>query len=154
MMLLFQLDEDCYGIDVTSVVEVIPRVPLQRLPRMPSYAAGLLNYRGEIVPVLDLSVMLNGRASRPLLSTRVMVIKVGGTEGLLIGLMAEDVAETMTVQEKDFVDTRAMGDVGAFVDAVIIDGHRMIQKVDVSKFLTDDVTRFIAYADDMRELAE
>jgi len=153
MMLLFQLDDDRYGMDVKVVVEVIPRVPLQRLPRMPDYVAGLLNYRGEVLPVLDMSVMFNERNSQPYLSTRVIITKIGSA-GQLVGLMAENVAETIKVQEKDFVDTRAMGDVGAFVDAVIIDGHRMIQKVDVNKILTEDVQRFIAYAGDMSELAE
>ena len=154
MMLLFQLDEDRYGMDVNVVVEVIPRIPLQRLPRMPNYVAGLFNYRGNIVPVLDLAVMLNERQSQPFLSTRIIITKTGNGAGQQIGLMAEDVAETIKVQDKDFVDTSAMGDVGAFVDAVIIDGHRMIQKVDIMKLLTEDVQNFIAYAGDMRELAE
>jgi len=151
MLLLFQIEGERYGMDVNAVTEVIPRVPLQRLPRMPQGMAGLLNYRGEVVPVLDMSLMLHQRPSRPFLSTRIIVAKMPGASNRYVGLMAEDVAETIKVRAEDFSKTGMEGDAEAFVDSVVLEGNRMIQKVDPAKLLTDEVRSFLIHASELVE---
>jgi chemotaxis-related protein WspB len=63
-----------YAIDVARVVEVIPRVELRSVPHAPAFVAGLLGYRGEIVPVLDLCLLLGVAASQDCLSTRIILV--------------------------------------------------------------------------------
>jgi chemotaxis-related protein WspB len=63
-----------YAIDVARVVEVIPRVELRTVPHAPVFVAGLLGYRGKVVPVLDLCLLLGVAASQDCLSTRIILV--------------------------------------------------------------------------------
>ena len=63
-----------YAIDVARIVEVIPRVELRAVPHAPVFVAGLLGYRGKIVPVLDLCLLLGVAASQDCLSTRIILV--------------------------------------------------------------------------------
>ena len=95
LVLRFQLGEDVLELDARDVVEVIPCVELQRVPHAPDYVAGLLNYRGRPVPVIDLCWLSLQRASRPLLSTRIILVRHDAAISVdgRLGLMAERVTE-------------------------------------------------------------
>jgi purine-binding chemotaxis protein CheW len=55
----FLLGTEIYGIEVKSVREVIEFKTVFKIPRMPKYIRGVINLRGEIVPVIDLSSRFN-----------------------------------------------------------------------------------------------
>ena len=61
LLLLFQVGGDRYALDARRVVEVIPLVKMQRIPRAPKGVAGLFNYRGRPVAAVDLSELMLGR---------------------------------------------------------------------------------------------
>ena len=66
LFLLFELGQDRYALDVRQVAEVLPLVEFKRIPQAPPFVAGLLNYRGDPVPVIDLSQLTLSRpAERP-----------------------------------------------------------------------------------------
>lgn len=54
LLLTFNLGDDLYAIPVSDVIEVIPLVQIKPLRLAPPWVAGLFNYRGSSVPVLDL----------------------------------------------------------------------------------------------------
>ena len=63
LLLVFRVAGDPYAIEATRVVEVVPRVELRALPHArPEALAGLFRYRGQMVPVIDLGVLLGSRA--------------------------------------------------------------------------------------------
>ena len=81
-----------YALPTAHVVEVVPAVALRSVPDTPPEVAGLLSYRGQIVPVVDLARRL-GRAPAPAaLSTRIVVceraldtLSTGPASGSLTG---------------------------------------------------------------------
>lgn len=60
LLLVFQVAGESYAVEANRVIEVVPRVDLRRLPHAPAALAGLLRYRGQVVPVIDLGVFLAG----------------------------------------------------------------------------------------------
>ncbi len=62
-----------YAISTAHVVEVVPAVPLRALPGTPPEVAGLLAYRGRILPVVDLARRLGRPPAPAALSTRIVV---------------------------------------------------------------------------------
>ena len=74
LFLTFTVGTNRYAVDVTRVVEVVPRVELRTVPHAPAFLAGLLGYRGNIVPVIDLSLLLGTTPSRDRLSTRIILV--------------------------------------------------------------------------------
>lgn len=91
LLLLFKLGERRYALDAVSVVQVLPAAGLEPAPLGPAGLVGLLRYRGQAVPVLDLRQLAEGQPCALTLSSR--VILVGGRDGLL-GLLAEKVTDT------------------------------------------------------------
>ena len=55
--LLFSLGNDRYGLDTRRVVRVLPQLELKEIPQAPGWVAGLMNYRGQPVPVIDLAML-------------------------------------------------------------------------------------------------
>lgn len=56
--LAFTLRDEEYAMDITKVREVLDVTTLTKIPRMPSYLSGVINLRGNVVPVIDLGLRL------------------------------------------------------------------------------------------------
>jgi chemotaxis-related protein WspB len=74
LLLTFTAGANRYAVDVTRVVELVPRVELRLIPHAPAFLAGLLVYRGNVVPVIDLGLLLDVAPCRDCLSTRIILV--------------------------------------------------------------------------------
>jgi chemotaxis-related protein WspB len=106
---------------------LVPRVALRTMPKAPVAVAGVFTYRGAIVPVIDLSLLLGSAASAVRLSTRIAVVNVSvGTASPIrsnrgrdsearpaearpgaphrVGLLAERMFDTVVLDTKAAVD--------------------------------------------------
>ena len=144
MLLVFKVGEDRYGVDVNAIVEVTPSVPLQSIPQVPDYVVGLLNFRGKVVPVFDLSRLIAHSPARRCLSTRIMLVELKQMDGKMVGLLAEEATETIKVREEDISHTGIEGGTEAFVDGVVLNGEGMIRLIDPDKILSTEVKAFLA----------
>ena len=93
--------DSLYAVDAERVVEVVPRVELRAVPHAPAFLAGLLRYRGRVVPV--------DRPRRPARrrppaatrsSTRIILAECTGADGTarLVGLIAEHVSDVVNAE--------------------------------------------------------
>ena len=141
MVLLFKINDDRYGIDVANVVEVMPNVPLQKIPRAPEYFSGLLNYRGKILPVIDLSLLVGDKPVGPFLSSRIILVRSCSSSDCdrYVGLLAEHVTEAQKFTDDMFNSTGIDGGGSAFIDKVALDKGEMIQHIDIEKLLPDEM---------------
>lgn len=95
LVLLIEIAGQLYCIRAKSVVEVIPRVPLQPVPHAPMSLAGLLHYRSEVIPVLDLRAIIARQPSSAYLSTRIAIVE----NGKRLGLVCERLTEALEIDE-------------------------------------------------------
>lgn len=143
MLLMFKVNDNRYGIDVVKVVEVVPCVALQKLPQSPANIAGLLNYRGSVIPVIDSSRLLGDRDVRPCLSSRIIMVRSEKMKASCIGLLAEHVTETLKIDNDKFTDTSIGEGSGALVDKVVLDEAGMIQHINTSLLVQDELRAFM-----------
>jgi chemotaxis-related protein WspB len=129
LLLLFQAGACRYGIDACDVVEVIPPVACKSLPNAPSFVAGLVNYRGAVVPVVDLTCLLGGQPSQRRLSTRIILARYGGAGEHVLGLLAEGVTETVSCREQDSQPSGIEVEGSPFLGSVLSDREGMIQRI-------------------------
>lgn len=141
LLLVFHAGSGRFGLEASRIVEVIS-VPLLRLaPRGEAWLAGLFNYRDTVVPVIDLSVLLSGRPSRMLLSTRIVVVQWPAPDGALhpLGLLAERATETTTCDPAEFQPAGVQTPEAPYAGEILIGPEGMIQKVEVEKLLPPEV---------------
>lgn len=107
LLLTFQSAGALYGVDAAGVVSVIPRIDLRALPHAPKFLAGVFEYRGEVVSVVDLGVLLGSAPSPNRLSTRILLVdrafkdhEAGAAsppKRSLLGLIVEDAGDFVTI---------------------------------------------------------
>ncbi len=98
--LTFNLGDEHYGVDVLSVQEIIGVPHLSRLPRAPDYVLGVMNLRGNVVPVLDIRRKLGLEVSEeddPV----VVVLHVGEK---IMGAVVDGVEDVLEIRDQDIQD--------------------------------------------------
>ena len=137
LFLLFQLGKDRYALEATLVVEVLPLVNIKQIPRAPVAVAGVFNYRGDPVPVIDLTELTLGRPALKRLSTRIIVVNYAEDNGdkHLLGLIAEMATETVRREPADFVASGVTNDAAAYLGPVATDARGLIQWIQVNQLL-------------------
>lgn len=94
LVLTFCIGPTRFVVDARRVSQVIPRVPLQTAPLAEPYVAGVLDFRGGVLAVVDLSTRLFGTACAERLSTRIIIVRVKHQErDVPLGIIAEQVTE-------------------------------------------------------------
>jgi len=141
LMLLFQLGNSRYAVPAREVVEITSMVELEVLPKTPEYVAGLFNYHGQHVPVLDLCRLLNGQPCGNRITTRMIIVEfplaTGGTRTL--GLLAEHVTETLQLDEEDFTDTGITIPDAPFIGHAAHTDQGLVQQLSVTELVPTEV---------------
>jgi len=94
---VFKLLSEEYGIDIQKVTTIEQVKPIARVPKTPKYLTGVLNLRGEIIPIIDLRTRFNLPETEINEETRIIIIK---TEGVSIGLTVDTVVEVLQLSEE------------------------------------------------------
>jgi chemotaxis-related protein WspB len=141
LFLIFQLGRDWYALDAAQVVEVLPQVIWKLLPQSPPGIAGVLDYHGDPVPLVDLTDLLLGVPARRQMSTRIILVNYVDRidETHLLGLIAEQTTETIRREKSDFVDSGVSTDKTPFLGPVAKDKRGLIQLIEPRTLLSQSV---------------
>ena len=145
LLLSFQIGDERYAIDSRQVVEVVPLVQLKPLPHAPAYVAGLFQYRGMVIPVVDLRQLMQDEESPQRLSTRVILVtyQPDGHPERTIGLVAERVTATIDKESSDFAPSGVTVEDTPYLGEVADDGEGLIQSLTVENLLPDPVRKLL-----------
>lgn len=92
--LLFRIGDEEFGLPVASVVEVTQMPPkLTRMPNAPDFVQGVMNLRGNVVPVIDQAQRFRGAAAQGA-RRRIVVVRLGELQA---GFVVEAVSEVLRV---------------------------------------------------------
>ncbi|MFJ2988720.1 chemotaxis protein CheW [Collimonas sp. NPDC087041] len=141
LFLLFQIGQDHYALDARQVSVVLPLVSLKQVPASESWVAGVFTYRGQSVPVVDLSQLATGRAAQRRLSTRIVLTHypAPGPDSRLLGLILEKASEIMRREPSEFRDSGLDHRNAPYLGPVTDDPRGLIQSVQVHDLLPPDV---------------
>src|SRR5262245_60721064 len=105
LLLVFRVAGQTYAVEAPRVVEVVPRVHLRPLPHAPEGLAGLLRYRGRMVPVVDLGIVLGHVTCPALLSTRIILVDdhLPPRNEAALGLLGEQVINVRRVADNHVI---------------------------------------------------
>jgi chemotaxis-related protein WspB len=88
-----------YAVDVEQIVEITPLVDARAIPQTDRWIRGLINYRGQLIPLLDMAALLGDAPCPPRMACRILVVRIQSEEPTLVGLAVE---QLIGVQRLDF----------------------------------------------------
>jgi chemotaxis-related protein WspB len=141
LFLLFRLGKDQYALDATGINEVLPLVEVKTLPGSPIGIAGVINYRGTPIPLIDLSALMLGRPARSRLSTRIVVVQYSAGDDVLhqLGLITEYATGTVRHDPGDFVPSGVTNRGTPYLGPVAAGPNGLIQRIEVGQLLPASV---------------
>ena len=141
LFLLFKLDDDRYAIEAAKVASVLPLVTAKKIPHAPAAIAGAFTHHGEAIPLLDLSRLTLGRSARRQLSTRIIVMHYPLPDGSTrkLGLIAEQVVETVRLPADAFSDSGVSNKEASYLGPVASTSDGLVQWVQIEHLLPDSV---------------
>jgi purine-binding chemotaxis protein CheW len=130
----FRIGAQEFCIDIMAVREIRGWTPTTELPHAPSYVRGVINLRGVVLPIVDLSARLGFSPSVPTDRHAIIVTQVGQQ---LIGLLVDAVSDILTVSPDTIQPTPDVDAAlaKAFVRGVIAIEHRLIALISLDEVL-------------------
>lgn len=131
---VFKINEQYYAIDIFKV-KIIERISdFTRVPNSPSYIKGIINLRGDVVPVVDLRARFSMESKIDKENSRIIIIRL---EELIVGLIVDSSSEVISLEQGDIDPPPS---VAASKEYDYISGigkvdERMIMILDVNKVL-------------------
>jgi len=108
--LTFTLDGERYAVEISKVREVLEFTTVNRVPRTPEYLRGMINLRGNIVPVIDLRLKLGMTRTERTVDTCVIITEVDvDGERLVLGALADSVQEVIELDAASVAPPPRMG---------------------------------------------
>jgi purine-binding chemotaxis protein CheW len=90
----FMLDDVEYGVDILSVHEILRYPELTRLPNTPNFIKGVINLRGNVLPVVDVRLRFGFPKGNITDLTRIIVVETGGKQ---VGLLVDNVYQVVRI---------------------------------------------------------
>jgi purine-binding chemotaxis protein CheW len=109
--LTFLLSSEMFAIPILNIKEIIEFGSLTEVPMMPGFIRGVINLRGSVVPVVDLSVRFGRGKTEVSRRTCIVIIEVEGSEETRqdIGVMVDSVSEVLEIPRSEIEPAPAFG---------------------------------------------
>ncbi|MBE5884170.1 MAG: purine-binding chemotaxis protein CheW [Lachnospiraceae bacterium] len=106
--IVIRLGAEQYGIDIRYIDNIVRMQKITRVPKVPEYLRGVINLRGEVIPVMSLRLKMNLPADEYSKSTRIIILKLEqqGNIGVIVDQVNEVVTLTPNEIEKIAYDNK------------------------------------------------
>ncbi len=95
--LVFKLGSDEFGIDINKITTIIEKdMNIARVPKLPTFLKGVINLRGEIIPVISLRLRFGMDEDVYNEETRIIIVKL---DDISAGIIVDSVAEVVELNE-------------------------------------------------------
>jgi purine-binding chemotaxis protein CheW len=154
--LSFKIAGTDYGLPILAVKEILQFEEATRIPGTPPSIRGVINVRGQVVPVVDLAVKFGADETVASKRTCILVVEAGlGTERLTIGVLADAVNEVLDLPVSEVEDPPTFG-ANVRIDYVIgmgKVGKQFVLLLDADRVLTASEAELAAQAREASEAA-
>ncbi len=136
-LVTFRLGEDLFAADIYSVERVLRYQPPTPIPNVPEWVDGVIEYRGRIIPVIDLRLRFGLERVEPRPESRILVFSVGND---WIGAVVDAVLEVASPTSDQLAPPPPLfrGLSAEFLRGVVRRNDRLIVFLEVTRLLTTD----------------
>ena len=122
----FYLEEEMYGVYISDVKEIIAMMKTTPVPKTPKFIQGVMNLRGNIIPVGDMRLKFDMPSIPPQMYTAIVIIKLNEKQ---IGFIVDKVEEVINVEDEqlslppefgDHIDTKFIKHMAQYKQKVVM----------------------------------
>lgn len=130
--IVIKLGSEQYGIDIKYIDNIVRMQHITRVPKVADYLKGVINLRGEVIPVMSLRLKMELETDEITKATRIIILKLEqhGTIGIIVDAVKEVV--TLRADEIEKVTYDAKEDRINFVNGIGKNGDELISILDLN----------------------
>lgn len=106
-LLTFWLDGQMFGVSITNVAQIISMLPITEMPETPEYVKGIINLRGNIIPIVDMRLRLNKPEAEYTDRTCIVITNINNDQ---LGFIVDEVDAVLRVSKEQISDAPKIGD--------------------------------------------
>ena len=135
---VFSVDREEYGLPILSVQEIISLPLLTRIPGVPDYIPGIINLRGNIIPLYILRTKFNMQEKELNQNSIVVIVQTEQESNKTVGFIVDSVSDVVSITEDCFQKAPDFSDSGNsnYIDKIGHLGSRMIIIIDMENFFS------------------
>lgn len=126
--LTFWMDKQLFGLSISYVERIVSMLPITEMPEYPAYAKGIINLRGNIIPLVDLRLRLGRAGVEYDGHTCIIVINVDNSQ---LGFIVDEVDAVLDIPKERITPPPQMGQDAA--NRYLIGVARIFQEAGVSE---------------------
>ena len=136
-MVSFAVGKEDYGINIETVKEVIKIKSITQLPKTPSFVRGVINLRGDVIPIIDLREKFGLEQEDYTEMTRIIVVDIDDKS---IGMVVDSVSNVINIAQSDIEPPPPLvsGLSEEYLKGVGKIGEELIILINIDKILTTD----------------
>lgn len=93
-LVTFSIGEEEFGVDILKVQEIIRTMEITRVPKAPDFVEGVINLRGNVIPIIDLRKRFGLETRSHDKHTRIIVIEINN---MIVGFVVDSVSEVLRI---------------------------------------------------------
>lgn len=136
-LVTFTVSEEEYGLEILKVQEVVRLPHITKIPKAPAFIKGIIDLRGNIIPVIDLREKFGFERKEYNDTTRVIVVEVAERN---IGMIVDTVSQVIRVPESKIAPPPRMisGGTGQYIEGIAKLEERLIILLKVDEILSTE----------------
>ncbi|MBI9012335.1 MAG: chemotaxis protein CheW [Clostridiales bacterium] len=133
---VFILGDEKYGVDILNVSTISEYMDITKVPDAPTYVEGIINLRGDIIPVINLKKRFNIAETSVSDDTRIIIYSI---DGVAIGFLVDEASQVLRIDDKDIESTPAIltGKDREYISGVGKHEGKIIILLDFAKILNE-----------------
>lgn len=134
--IVIKIGEEQYGIDISFIDNIVRMQSITRVPHVQPYFAGVINIRGEVVPVMSLRLKMGLEVDEYTNKTRIIIVK--SESNASVGLIVDEVKEVVTLDERTIDEVIRDSKVDeTYINGIGKNGDTLISLLDLNTVISD-----------------
>jgi len=135
--LSFRIKKERYAIKILDVKEIIAKMSFTEVPKMPAYMKGVINLRGNIIPVIDVRNKLEMEELEYHTRTPIIICIINED---LIGFIVDETSDVLNIQPEQMTEVPKYGTAidTRFIENMAKIGEEVLMIININKLFSEE----------------
>lgn len=134
--IVVKIGSEQYGIDISYIDNIVRMQKITRVPKAQAYFKGVINLRGEVVPVMSIRKKMDLEDDVITNSSRIIILKL--EEKGMLGIIVDEVKEVVTLSEDEIERNSGKNNKqGMFINGIGKNGDELISLLEISAIVEE-----------------